>query len=86
MAANVESDENAMKKFPYKILNYLAMKLKAAEDKIIQERKFYEAKITNMRDEIESNSCDASKDVLSDDVAKLKQRVRILCTRTTGTT
>ena len=49
-------DERPVKKFPYKILNDLAMKLKAAEDKIIQERKFYEAKITNMCNEIESNS------------------------------
>ena len=32
MAANVESDENAAKKFPYKILNDLAKKLKAAEE------------------------------------------------------
>ena len=68
-------DEMAVKKFPYKILNDLAMKLKAAEDKIIQERKFYEAKITNMCNEIESNSRDASKGILSDDVAKLKQRI-----------
>ena len=44
MAPNVESDENVVKKFPYKILNDLAKKLKAAEEQIIEERKFYEAK------------------------------------------
>ena len=69
MAANVESDENAAKKFPYKILNDLAMKLKTAEDKIIEERKVYETKIANML-EIES-----SRDALKADVAKLNQRI-----------
>ena len=44
MAPNVESDKNVEKKFPYKILNDLAKKLKAAEEQIIEERKFYEAK------------------------------------------
>ena len=60
---------NVEKKFPYKIFNDLAMKLRAAEDKIIEERKHYEAKIANML-EIE-----LSRDALENDVAKLKQRI-----------
>ena len=60
---------NVEKKFPYKIFNDLAMKLRAAENKIIEERKHYEAKIANML-EIE-----LSRDALENDVAKLKQRI-----------
>ena len=60
---------NVEKRFPYKIFNDLAMKLRAAENKIIEERKHYEAKIANML-EIE-----LSRDALENDVAKLKQRI-----------
>ena len=35
----VENGVNVAEKFPYKILNDLAKKLKAAEDQLIQERK-----------------------------------------------
>ena len=66
--------ENVGKKFPYRILNDLTTKLKAAEDKIIEDRKFYEAKIANILDEIES-SRDACKVILNGDVAKLKLRI-----------
>ena len=62
---------NVEKKFPYRILNDLATNLKEAEDKLIQTKKFYEAKIAGMLDEIES-SRDASRDILNDDEAKLK--------------
>ena len=51
-------------KFPYRILNDLSTKLKAAEDKLIQDRKLYEAKIADMRDEIESGR-DASEVILN---------------------
>ena len=71
----VKNNEN-VEKFPYKILNDLAAKLKAAEDKIIQDKKHYEAKIADLLDEIES-SCDASKDMLKEDdaITKFKQRI-----------
>ena len=54
----------------------MAAKLKAAEDKIIQDKKHYEAKIADLLDEIES-SRDASKDMLKDDdaITKFKQRI-----------
>ena len=72
--ADVKHENNEdVKKFPYKILNDMAKKLKAAEDEIIKKRKFYEAKIANMLDVIESN-CDASKNNLNEEVGKLKQR------------
>ena len=71
----VKNNEN-VEKFPYKILNDLATKLKAAEDKIIQDKKHYEAKIADLLDEIES-SRDASKYMLNDDdpITKFKQRI-----------
>ena len=59
----------AASKFPYRILNDLSARLKAAEDKLIQDRKLYEAKIADMLNEIEP-SRDVSKVVLNDDVAK----------------
>ena len=63
---NVNNDEteNVMKKFPYKALHDLAMKLKAAEGELVKQRKFYETKIANMF-EIKSSH--------DNDVAKLKQ-------------
>ena len=64
---NVKNENS--EKFPYKILNDLAKKLKAAEDQIIRERNLYENKIAFML-EIES-----SRDALKDDVVKLKQRI-----------
>ena len=64
----------AASKFPYRILNDLSTKLKAAEDKLIQDKKLYEAKIADMLDEIES-SRDASKVILNDEVAKLELRI-----------
>jgi len=54
LVQNVKNDENVAQKFPYRILNDLAKKLKAAEDQLIQERKFYEAKIAKIRAENES--------------------------------
>ena len=73
--ADVKHENNKdVKKFPYKILNDMAKKLKAAEDEIIKKRKFYEAKIANMLDVIESN-CDASKNNLNEEVGKLKQMI-----------
>ena len=61
----------AVNKFPYRILNDLSTKWKAAEDKIIQDKKLYKAKIADMLDEIES-SRDVSKDALNNDVAKTR--------------
>ena len=53
-------------KFPYRILNDLAIKLKTAEDKLIQERMSYEAKIADM---LEINSSrEASRVPLNDEV------------------
>ena len=54
MADSVKNYKN-YKRFPNKILNDLAKKLKTAEDLLIQERKFYEAKIVKMLAENESN-------------------------------
>ena len=51
----VNNDKNVAEKFPYKILNDLAKKLKAAEDQLILERKLYEAKIAEILAENESN-------------------------------
>ena len=49
------ADKNVVERFPYKILNDLANKLKTSEDLLIQERKFYEAKIAKILAENESN-------------------------------
>ena len=57
----VKNDEDTKTKFPYKILNDLATKLKAAEDQLTQERKFFEMKITKILAENESNRCECTK-------------------------
>ena len=67
-----DETENSVQKFPYEILNNMAMKLKAAKEELAKERKFYEAKIANMLEIVSSR--DASN-ILNDDVAKLKQRI-----------
>ena len=46
----VENGVNVAEKFPYKILNDLAKKLKAAEDQLILERKLYEAPPGRIKD------------------------------------
>ena len=57
----VKNDEDTKTKFPYKILNDLATKLKAAEDQLTQERKFFEMKITKILAENESNRCECTQ-------------------------
>ena len=61
----IVNDVNVAEKFPYKILNDLAKKLKAAEDQLIQERKFYEAKIAKIvaKNETNRNECAQSASV-----------------------
>ena len=55
MADSVKNDKNVVERFPYKILNDLAKKLKTAEDLLIQERKFYETKLAKILADNESN-------------------------------
>ena len=69
----IVKDEN-VKKFPYRIFNDLSKKLKAAEEELVNAKKFYETKITKMFDDFEFNR-DASKENLNDEVGKLKQRI-----------
>ena len=65
----VKNNEDIKTKFPYKILNDLATKLKAAEDQLIQERKFYETKITKILAENKSNRCECAQSApVSDEV------------------
>ena len=86
-AVHNEKDVITEKKFPYKILNDLAKKLKAAEGVIIEERKFYKDKIAEMRDNFEHNRyyqttsevykqpIEVTEDAKDDKIFKLKQRI-----------
>jgi len=88
MAVNVkgrvESDENAIKKFPYRILNDLSMKLKSAEDKIatlLEERESHrQAVLSESTNEVSTDDSihgetAANVDALKEEVCQLQKKV-----------
>ena len=65
--------------FPYNILNDLSEKVRAAEAQIVQERKYFESKISKLVEEYEEKlqlrgSIDANS-LLQDQVDKLRRTV-----------
>ena len=65
--------------FPYKIMNDLTAKVRAAEDQILQERKYFESKIAKIVEEYEEKlqarvPIDANA-LLQDEVYKLRRTV-----------
>ena len=76
-----KNDENVTEKFPYKILNDLAKKLKAAEDKfanmlaVSESNRCDQTKPGNVCAQAEVVPHEASKDVKDDLIRNLKQRI-----------